>query len=174
MELKFDKRTTFKKKTKKLKEDGFVPVVCYGGGQKNISLQVNEKELKKVLNSENPVVDAIGEINGKKLLVQDIARDVISRTPIHVDFLFVDEKHEVEHEVPVELVGEAPAVKEKDGVLDFAKREIKIKALPQNIPLHITVDISGMLEIGDRLTIKEITIPKDVSVLDDFQRKFLF
>ena len=48
MELKFDKRTTFKKKTKKLKEDGFVPVVCYGGGQKNISLQVNEKELKKV------------------------------------------------------------------------------------------------------------------------------
>ena len=90
MELKFDKRTTFKKKTKKLKEDGFVPVVCYGGGQKNISLQVNEKELKKVLNSENPVVDAIGEINGKKLLVQD--KHVISRTPIHVDFLFVDNK----------------------------------------------------------------------------------
>ena len=100
-------------------------------------------------------------------MIQDIKRDVISRTPIHIDFLFVDEKHEVEHEVPIELVGEAPAVKEKDGVLDFTKREIKIKALPQNIPPHITVDISGMLEIGNRLTIKDIEIPKNVSVLDD-------
>ena len=92
MELKFEKRILFKKNTKKLKKDNKIPVVCYGGGQKNISLQIDAKEFKKVLNSEDPVVDACGEINGKKLLIQEISRDILSRDPVHIDFLFVDEQ----------------------------------------------------------------------------------
>ena len=166
MELKFEKRILFKKNTKKLKKDNKIPVVCYGGGQKNISLQIDAKEFKKVLNSEDPVVDACGEINGKKLLIQEISRDILSRDPVHIDFLFVDERHEVEHGVPVELLGEAPAVKEKDGVIDFVKREINIKSLPQNIPQHIAVDMSVLAEIGDRITIADLVVSKDIVILD--------
>ena len=52
MELKFEKRILFKKNAKKLKKDNKIPVVCYGGGQKNISLQIDAKEFKKVISGK--------------------------------------------------------------------------------------------------------------------------
>ena len=78
----------------------------------------------------------------------------------------MDETHEVEHEVPLKIVGESPAAKLKNGVVDFACRELSIKAFPQNLPSHIDIDISGLDEIGSHVLVKDIICPKNVTVLN--------
>jgi large subunit ribosomal protein L25 len=92
---------------------------------------------------------------------------VISRQPIHVDFLEVAMDVTIRAVVPIELVGEAPAVRELGGVLVAGLNEIEVEALPSNLPDRITVDISGLETFDDSLTVGDLAVGEGVIVLTE-------
>ncbi|MDI6641803.1 MAG: 50S ribosomal protein L25/general stress protein Ctc [Elusimicrobiota bacterium] len=148
---------------------GFIPAVVYGPEQESTSLFVKEKELNKVLRSLetlNVIIQLKFDNTSKSVLIKSIQRDVFTRKFLHVDFYAISLKKEIEIEVPIHIVGEAPGVKSQGGVLEHILREIKVRCLPEDIPSPIEVDVSG-LNIGDNIFLKDLKLPSNIEVLTD-------
>ena len=101
------------------------------------------------------------------MIVRDVQRDPITRQMVHVDFLKVAMDVAIRTEVPIELVGTAPAVKEQGGVLVAGINEIEVEALPGDLPDRITVDLGVLMEIDDAITVEDLVIGKGVRVIND-------
>ncbi len=147
---------------KKLRASNRVPGVVYGGKTKPTNVELNEVEIKNLINhsvSENVLVDLSVE-NAKKLaLVQDVQHHPLSGKILHVDFHEVAPDEKVTIFVPVESTGEALGVKTGGGTLEHVLFKIKVRALPKDLPEQITVDVSP-LDIGKSIHLGEIpTIP---------------
>lgn len=170
-------RNNFGKKARSLKNQGQIPAVVYGPGVKNFSLQVDEKEFKKVLLKagesslielqleKDPLVSSGQE--KKPVLIHDIQKDPVSDKIIHIDFYQADLKEEVEVMVPLVFEGIAPAEKDLGGTLNKNMLEIEVKALPQNLPYEIKVIVDSLKTFEDHILVKDLVLPKDVKVTKD-------
>ncbi len=167
MQLNATTRDKFGKATKTIRAQGLVPAELYGHGLQNQHVSVNAKEFEKVFKStgENTVIDLT--INGEvhKALVHDIQRNFLHDTVDHIDFYQVrmDEKTKVH--VPIEFLGEAPAVKEQGGLLNRTMSEVEVEALPGDLPQKFTVDLSVLKELNQSIYVKELKAPKGVKIL---------
>jgi large subunit ribosomal protein L25 len=99
-------------------------------------------------------------------LIHDVQFEPVSGQPIHADFYVFEKGHKVEISIPLEFVGESPAVK-AGGVLVKSLHELKIKADPSNIPHELAVDISTLLEIGNDIFAKDIKLPSGVELMEN-------
>jgi large subunit ribosomal protein L25 len=162
-------RTVRGKQVKALRRAGLLPAVMYGVGMEPQMLELPAHETELILQrvSGSTLIDLKVGKKIHKVLVREIQREVISRQPIHVDFLEVAMDVAIRAVVPVELVGEAPAVHELGGVLVAGLNEIEVEALPSNLPDRITVDISGLETFDDSLTVGDLTIGEGVTVLTE-------
>ena len=165
MKAELVKRKVVGKKIKALRKQGQTPVICYGNKQKSTPYTIDTKTLKTLLASDSVVFETSGDLPGEQVLVQDIAYHPTSGEPIHVDFLFVDATHEIEHEVLVQVEGEAPAVKTHDGQVLITLDKIQIRALPQHIPSQVIAEVSALEEIGSRLLASDIALPNNVTLI---------
>lgn len=161
-------RKDFGKKTKNLRYLGQIPAVIYGPGVKNFSIEVEEKEFIKVFRKagESSLVEITieGEKEKKPVLVNEIQKDPVSDKIIHIDFFQASLKEEVEVAIPLVFEGEAPAEKDLGGTLNKNMLEIEVKALPQNLPHQIVVNVSGLKTFEDHITVKDLVIPANVTV----------
>jgi large subunit ribosomal protein L25 len=98
-------------------------------------------------------------------LIKELQTDPVRRTVVHVDFMEITMGHALEVHVPLEIIGESPGVK-AGGVLEFLAREITVECLPSKIASHFDVDISSV-EVGDTLTVADLTIGEDYRVLTE-------
>lgn len=171
IELAAEKRNVLGKKVKNLRQEGFVPAELYGHEVENVHLTVSAKDLIKALkeSGESSIINL--NISGDKrpVLTYNIQRHPVKENIIAVDFYQVRLDEKVETTVPIELVGESPAVKEKDGVLLQVIRELNIEALPTDIPRSINVDISSLIEIDQTIYIKDLNIGKGVKILAELE-----
>ena len=165
MKVALAKRDILGKKVKTLRMQGWIPVVCYGNKEESMPYSVDTKAFKKLLGSDEVVFETEGDVTDKQVLVQAVDYHPVSGEPIHVDFLFVDATHEVEHEVSIEVEGEAPAVKTYNGQMLLTLDKIQIRALPQHIPGHVSVDVVTLEEIGSRLLASDIVLPENVTLV---------
>jgi large subunit ribosomal protein L25 len=155
--------------TRRLRREGFVPGVVYGGrGQEDsVSFKVNARVLRQVLVDGSALIDL--QVDGKKrpVIVKDRQLDPVRDELIHIDLLEVrlDEKIQTQVGVHLEGIEEAPGVKE-GGVLEQVSHQLNIEALPTAIPDAIEVDVSAM-EIAATMHLSEITAPDGVEFLDD-------
>ncbi len=165
MKLAFKQREVVKRsKLDSLRESGRVPVVCYGGGKKNATFSVSLKDLCDVITSDDIILKAEGDLEDT-VIIKSVEYNPLDDTPIHVDFLFVDDKHEIIHDVPIRVVGESPAVKSMGGLLIIASDSISIRALPQDVPGHIDVDVSQLEEIGSHFTASDLKIDSKLTLV---------
>ena len=164
MKLAFKKRETGTRKSQNIRKEGGIPVVCYGHSKKTEHFSIQKKAFKTILDSEVPVIDSDGDLKNKKLLIQQIDRNPVNDSVLHVDFLFVDEQHRVEHEVPLIFIGEAPATK-TGGFVEHAKNSVVVSALPSEIPSKLEVSLESLTEIGSHLKVSQITLPKNVEMI---------
>ncbi len=151
-----------------LRSQKLIPAVFYGKGEKNIHLQVDYQTFRRLyINSGSQLIDLVidGKTN-KKALVHDMQYDPLTGKITHIDFLRVSLKEAVTTEVEIELTGIAPAVKDLGGVLNQIKHAVEIKCLPTDIPKVIEVDISGLAEFNSAIHVKDLVVPKEVTVLD--------
>jgi large subunit ribosomal protein L25 len=161
--------------TRRLRSDGLVPGVVYGGrGQEDsVSFKVNARVLRHVLVDGSALIDL--KVGGTTLpvIVKDRQLDPVRDELIHIDLLEVrlDEKIQTQVGVHLEGIEEAPGVKE-GGVLDQVSHQLNIEALPTAIPEAINVDVSGM-EIAATMHLSELTAPEGVEFLDDLEETII-
>jgi large subunit ribosomal protein L25 len=153
---------------RRLRREGLVPGVLYGGGEAPQHFAVDGRILRNTLARSGAILEvSVDGATGSPVLVKDIQRHPVRGEAMHVDFLRVDMKVAIHTTVTIDLIGgdEAPGVVE-GGVLSQETREVNIEALPGDIPETIEYDVSGM-HINDTLTLGMITAPEGVTVLDD-------
>ncbi len=160
-------RKAFGKKTKAIRNVGKIPAVVYGPGVKNASIEVDEREFRKVFAKagESSLVELIIEKEKRPVLVNEIQKDPVSDRIIHVDFFQASLKEEVEVSVPLVFVGSAPAEKDLGGTLNKNMTELPVKALPLNLPHEITVNIENLNTFEDHILVKDLVLPANVTVL---------
>ena len=160
-------RKEFGRKTKSMKAQGKIPAVVYGPNVKNASLEVDEKEFKKVFRQagESSLIEFVLEKEKRPVLVNSIQKDPVSGNIIHIDFFQASLKEEVEVAVPLVFLGSAPAEKDLGGTLNKNILEIEVRALPQNLPHEIAVNIDALKTFEDHILVKDLVLPKDVKAI---------
>ncbi len=166
-ELKAELRDITGKKVSVLRSAGLVPAEVYGKGVSNSTIQIDEKTLRQVLH-EAGNTNLIGIKIGRKKAVNTLARDIqyspIKHNILHVDFYAVNMAETVVVSVPIQLLGEAPAIKE-GGVLVSGINELEIEALPGDLPETINVDVTGLENFGDAIHVNSLSLPENIAVL---------
>lgn len=169
MELAVQTRENLGKKMNALRKSGLIPAEFYGHGMKNEHLAVKADEFRKVFKEvgESAIVNL--SLEGKKIpaLIYEVKEDPILGEITHIDFYGVRMDEKITAKVPVVYQGEAPAVKERGGVLNETVHEVEVSALPGNLPRSFEIDITSLKEIGDSLYVKDLKVPKDVEILLD-------
>jgi large subunit ribosomal protein L25 len=101
------------------------------------------------------------------VFIREIQRDVLSGEPLHVDFYQVRKTEKIKVDVPIVLVGEAPAMKEKGRSLLHGVTSLSIECLPDKLPPQIEVDLSPLEELGRSIYVRDITLSPDITVITD-------
>jgi len=153
--------------TRRLRREGRVPGVVYGGGDEPVTFDVDARELRRALAHGGAVIDLSLDGDTAPVVVKEQQRNPVDGSVVHIDLLRVRLDQAIHATTFVELTGveEAPGVKE-GGVLEQVTREINIEALPTSIPDSIEHDVSAM-EMNETLTLSVLTMPEGVTLLDD-------
>lgn len=154
--------------TNQLRKDGFIPAVVYGKNQATEAIAVDNVELVKLLrdNGRNAIISLVLEGNNKlQVMLHDYQNDPIRNELVHVDFFKVDMTEEMDVEVPIHLEGEPIGAKE-GGVLQQPLYVVQVRAMPNEIPEEITVDVSE-LQIGDSISVADLPTAGTYTLTDE-------
>jgi len=149
----------------KLRADGFIPAILYGGKDPNQNISVSKKELSNIINSDTFLSKVLElEIDGKKekVIPREVAFHVVSEEPLHIDFMRIATGKKIILEIPVKFINhpESPGLK-RGGVLNIVRRKVELKCPGENIPNEITVDLSGT-DIGTSIKISSVKLPENI------------
>lgn len=155
------------KKIKKLRQAGFVPVNVYGKGVESQALQIPLKEFQVIYSKvgETGLVELTYGKTTNHVLIKNVQYNPVLRKPIHAEFHAVNLKEKIKANVPLELTGEAPAVANGLGILLQTINEIEVEALPTNLPEKIEINVVGLAELDQQITVAELTVPQEVEVV---------
>lgn len=156
-------RTVTGRKVKKLRQAGQIPATIYGQAMTPISVQFAALELDKIF--EHAGESTLVEINIDKdtypVLFKNPQFHPVLGDLIHIDCYQVNLKEKIVASVPLELIGESPAVK-NGNILVPVTDEVEIEALPADLPEKIEVDISSLEEIGQKISVSDLQVDKDL------------
>ncbi|AKM84096.1 TPA: 50S ribosomal protein L25 [Candidatus Campbellbacteria bacterium] len=158
-----------KNKLNEIRNGGEIPAVFYGREVKSTSISVSASEFKSVWKKggNSSIINLKGLKDEREAVIHDMDIDPVSNQVRHIDFYIVKKGEKMETTVPLEFVGEAPAVKTLGGVLVKALRELNIEVLPKDLPQHIDVDISSLVDMDSQIAVKDLVLPTGVTVTDD-------
>jgi large subunit ribosomal protein L25 len=171
IELKVAKREILGKKVKHLRRQGITPVHLFGHGIESLALQCETGELERVLGQAGQTrlinLKLAKEKKPRTAVVREFDRDWRKGQLLHVDFYQVKMEEKIKLEVPVVLVGEAPALNSKTNMLEHELGTLTVECLPAKIPTGIEVDISSLAEPDQAIRVKDVTLDKDITVLNN-------
>jgi len=171
IELKVAKREILGKKVKHLRRQGITPVHLFGHGIESLALQCETGELERVLGQAGQTrlisLKLAKEKKPRTTVVREFDRDWRKGQLLHVDFYQVKMEEKIRLEVPVVLVGEAPALNSKTNMLEHELGTLTVECLPAKIPTGIEVDISSLAEPDQAIRVKDVTLDKDITVLNN-------
>jgi large subunit ribosomal protein L25 len=167
MDLSVKTRDVLGKKVKALRREGLIPAELYGHGFKNVHLSLPAKEFNKVLKAagSTSVITLLLGKETKSAMIHAVALHPVTSEVVHVDFHQVRMDELVKAHVPLEFVGESPAVKTLGAVINKSMSEIEVEAFPQDLPHNITVDLSSLDELDKTIYVKDLVCPKGVTFL---------
>jgi large subunit ribosomal protein L25 len=167
--LKLDERTVEGKKVARLRADGFVPSVVYGGHGKPLSTQSATIETMKVAHQAGKHTPVHLTIDGKEKLaiIKSIDLDPAKHTLRHIAFHTIKQNEKIVTEVPIVLVGQGESPAEKAGLIVLqAIEKIEVRAIPANLPESIELSVKDLTSDEDKLTVKDLTLPKGAEFAD--------
>lgn len=150
-----------------LREAGKVPAVLYGPKDEPVAITLSRGDIESFLQKEgeSTVVTLKGDDIQKDVLIQDIQVNAVSGRIEHLDFYVIDKTKAVQVSVPIEYVGESPAVKNLGGTLVKVLHELEIESLPTNIPHEILVDVSSLVDFDSVIYAGDLTLPEGVTLV---------
>ncbi len=170
--LKAEERKITGRKIKQLRKAGVLPANISGKKIKSQAIQVDLKEFKKIYDEAGETGLVELEIGKEKrpVLIHNIQLNPVDESYVHADFLQVDLKEKVEAQVPVELAGESPAEKQSLGTVVQYINEVRVEALPTDLPEKFVVDISELAEVDQAVFVKDLKIDRSkVEVKNDME-----
>jgi large subunit ribosomal protein L25 len=159
----------------RLRREGKVPAVIYGGGREPVAITVDQKEITElVAKSEHGarsifLLSLAGTDQKRHVMLKEVQVDPIKGGMTHIDFVRVVMDQKIRTTVPVHVVGLADGVKNHGGILEFQVRDVHVECLPGAIPDSIDVDVSP-LGVHDVIRISDLAIPEGVQILEDRER----
>lgn len=161
-------RTITGRKVKKLRREGQIPANIFGKKITSQAITIVTADFQKIFKEagETGLVDITlkGEKAARPCLIVNVHIHPVTDLPLHADFHQVDLTQKVTANVPVELIGEAPAVKEKGALLITLLNEIEVEALPTDLPEKFEVDVSGLKEFDDAILVKDLKVDSKVTI----------
>jgi large subunit ribosomal protein L25 len=150
----------------KLRSEGLIPAILYGGKDANQNISIQMKEIKNLINSDTFLSKVLElDIDGKKekVIPRDVAFNVVSEEPIHIDFMRIVSGKKIILEIPVKFINHAdsPGLK-RGGVLNIVRRKIELKCPAEKIPDEIIIDLSGT-DIGTSIKISSVKLDENVT-----------
>ena len=171
IELAVTPRSVLGKKVKTLRRQGITPANVYGHGIPSQAVQLPTPDLARTIRvaGRNTMLQlhVEGEKKRRPVFFRHVQRNPTTDEFLHVDFYQVSLKEKIRLEVPLNIVGEAPAVSVHQGILLQSVNAIAMEGLPGDLPPHIEVDVSGLEEIGDAIHVKDLEVSPDVTLLVD-------
>ena len=165
--LKATKRSTASSgQVNKLRSDGFIPAILYGGKKNNLNISLKKLHLQDLIRTKTFMSKVVNlEIDGstEKVLPKDVAYDPVSDEPLHIDFMRIVKGTRLILEIPVQFINleKSPGLK-KGGVLNIVRRKVELKCPAENIPDEIVVDLNNT-EINSSLKISSVKLPENVN-----------
>ena len=149
----------------RLRSEGLIPAILYGGKDANQNISVEKKDIKNLINTKTFLSKVLElEVDGKKekVIPRDIAFNVVSEEPIHIDFMRIVAGKKIILEIPVKFINhpESPGLK-RGGVLNIVRRKIELRCPAENIPDEIIIDLAGT-DIGTSIKISSVKLEDNV------------
>ena len=159
------RKSTSSGSNNKLRSEGLIPAILYGGKDINQNISVQMKDIKNIINSDTFLSKVLElDIDGKKekVIPRDVAYNVVSEEPIHIDFMRIVSGKKIILEIPVKFINhpDSPGLK-RGGVLNIVRRKVELKCPAENIPDEIIVDLTGT-DIGTSIKISSIKLPENI------------
>ncbi|HET7214315.1 MAG TPA: 50S ribosomal protein L25 [Terriglobia bacterium] len=164
-------RETFgKNAARRLRHSGRVPGIVYGGGGPAVSIAVDPKAIIRILHSEaghNAIFTLqIPDKAPARVMLREWQWEPIHGGLLHVDMVRIARDEKLRVRIPIRVTGEPEGVKIQGGVFEFILREVEVECLPDDIPEHITADVSALV-IGRQLRVSDLPVEAGVKVLAD-------
>jgi large subunit ribosomal protein L25 len=147
-----------KNAARRVRAAGKIPAVVYGAQEDSVAVEVDPKQILRILHSEaghNSIFDLeVGDKKAKAMIV-DWQYEPIKGSLLHIDLKRIALDKPIRVEVPIHLIGTPVGVKTQGGILDQVQREVEVECLPGDIPSHIDLDVSN-LAFGDVLRVSDL------------------
>lgn len=152
------------------RKNGSIPAVMYGHGTESQMFWVNALAFGKVFAQagESSIISLSPE-KGKSfsVIVQDLAHDAMTNRVSHIDFFHVRMDEALEAHIPLEFVGESPAVREMGGILVKTLEEIEVSCFPRDLPHSIAIDLALLTDFSAHIQVRDLVVSSGVKVLTD-------
>jgi len=171
LELKTESRDVLGKKTRFLRRQGVTPGHLFGHGLKSQSLQIPTATLEKLISRAGTTRLIKLQVDDTKtphiVLIREVQKNPVSGQLIHVDFYQVNMKEKMTAEIPIVLVGDAPALKAKGHIMSHPLSHLSVECLPDRLPHRIEVDVTSLEELDAAIHVSDITLDPEVAILTD-------
>ncbi len=171
LKLKASPRDTVGKKNRFLRRDGITPTHVFGHNMESLALQCDTAELRRLMARAGRTqiirLKVDSEKHSRNVLVREIQQDMVTQQILHVDFYQVKKGAKIVIDVPIILVGEAPALKTKGRMLAHGITSLNVECLPGSVPPQIEVDLSSLEDIEQAIHVKDIVLGEEVIVHTD-------
>ncbi len=169
-EIAVDARVALGKQNRRLRQAGKVPAVVYGKGKGSTAVEMDAKEfelLYRAAGRSSLVQLKIGDGRAESAIIKSVQRNPLTGNALHVDFFLVDLKATMEVEIPLVFSGTAPALDEMGGTLLTNISQVRIRALPGDIPHEIAVDLSPLVDLDAAIHVRDLVVGDNVQMVTD-------
>ena len=152
-----------------IRKAGKVPAVFYGKKEASTPISISKVDFLKIWKEagESSVVTLDTPDGEKDSLIQDVDIDPVTGVPLHADFYVFEKGHKVKVALPLEFIGIAPAVKDLGGMLVKVLHELKVEAMPKDLPHNLIVDTNTLASFNDQVLAGNIVLPNGVTLLEN-------
>ena len=166
-------RDVLRKKVKALRRSGVIPLHLYGKDVPSRALQADSATVAKIVSQVGRNIPLYLKVAGTKeqnlVFVREVQHHPVTNRILHVDFYRVDVTQRIKGEVPITLLGEAPAVRVHHGILMQSLHQLSVESLPMEMPERIEIDISGLEELDQGIRVSDFTPGQGITVLTDLE-----
>ncbi|MBA7520226.1 General stress protein CTC [subsurface metagenome] len=171
IELQATTREMFGKKVRFLRRQGVIPIHLFGHNVESVALQCDAAQLQRVLAQAGKTRLINLKLDRAKrprnVVVREVQRDLRTGGLLHVDFYQLRMAEKIKVDVPIVLVGEAPALKSKENTLSQELNSLTVECLPKQIPANVGVDLSPLTEAGQAIRVKDLVLDEEVTILSN-------
>lgn len=162
-------RSVTGKKVRRLRSQGLVPGIVYGPTMDAASIQLPERPLEVLLTKAGGtnLIDVSVDGETHTVLVRDVQRDILRDNILHVDFFALRMDQRIATDVFLRFSGESPAVVSGQGILITGPGSLTIETLPTHLLNEITIDLAGLVNVGDAIHVRDVEPGEDIRILND-------